>query len=151
MNFVDNILKNSSGMQTYEQERDKKVRMYADFIIKFCTDEELSDSDDFAIPLKDKEYANEAIRIASKELGCAYITLNPTILDNLESEINYLTDLANKNDYVIINWEFASTYTDELQEKMEKLYMGVYGLKMREKLRFLVYCSDETMDMLNGG
>ena len=55
------------------------------------------------------------------------------------------------NDYVIINWEFASTYTDELQEKMEKLYMGVYGLKIREKLRFLVYCSDETMDMLNGG
>lgn len=47
MNFVDNILKNTSGMQTYEQERDKKVRMYADFIIKFCTDEELSDSDDF--------------------------------------------------------------------------------------------------------
>ena len=56
-----------------------------------------------------------------------------------------------KNDYVIINWEFASTYTDELQEKMQKLYMGVYELKMRKKLRFLVYCSDETMDMLNGG
>ncbi|WP_236863627.1 hypothetical protein [Campylobacter devanensis] len=91
-------------MQTYEQERDKKVRMYADFIIKFCTDEELSDSDDFAIPLKDKEYANEAIRIASKELGCAYITLNPTILDNIETE---------------------------------KLYMEIYGLKIREKLRFL--------------
>lgn len=88
MNFVDNILKNTSGMQTYEQERDKKVRMYADF----------------AIPLKDKEYANEAIRIASKELGCAYITLNPTILDNIETE---------------------------------KLYMEIYGLKIREKLRFL--------------
>ncbi len=29
--------------------------------------------------------------------------------------------------------------------------MGVYELKMRKKLRFLVYCSDETMDMLNGG
>ena len=151
MKFVDNILKNTSGIQTHKQERDKRARMYVDFIIKFCTDEELSDSDSFAVPLKDKEYASEAIIIAAKELGCACITLNPTILDNLESEINYLTDLANKNDYVIINWEFASTYTDELQEKMQKLYMGVYELKMRKKLRFLVYCSDETMDMLNGG
>lgn len=26
MNFVDNILKNTSGMQTYEQERDKKSK-----------------------------------------------------------------------------------------------------------------------------
>lgn len=74
---------------------------------------------------------------------------NPTILDNLETEINNLTDLANKNDYVIINWEFASTHTNELQEKMQKLYMGVYGLEIRQKLRFLVYYSDETMDILN--
>ncbi|WP_299040673.1 hypothetical protein [uncultured Campylobacter sp.] len=151
MNFVDNILKNTSGMQTYEQERDKKVRMYADFIIKFCTDEEFSDSDDFAIPLKDKEYANEAIRIAAKELGCAYITLNPTILDNIETEINSLKELTNKNDYVIVNWEFAGTYPNELKEKMEKLYMEIYGLKIREKLRFLIYCADETMDMLIEG
>ena len=149
MNFVDNILKNTSGIQTHKQEIDKRVKMYVDFIIKFCIDEEFSDSDHFAIPLKDKEYASEAMIIATKELGCACITLNPIILDNLEARINNLTDLANKNDYVIINWEFASTYTDELQEKMQKLYMGVYELKMRKKLRFLVYCSDETMDILN--
>lgn len=92
--------------------------MYVDFIIKFCIDEEFSDSDSFSVPLKDKEYASEAMIIVTKELGCACITLNPTILDNLEAEINNLTDLANKNDYVIINWEFASTHTNELQEKM---------------------------------
>ena len=56
--------------------------------------------------------------------GCACTTLNPTILDNLETEINNLTDLANKNDYVIINWEFASTHTNELQRKNAKALYG---------------------------
>lgn len=62
MNFVDNILKNTSGMQTYEQERDKKVRMYVDFIIKFCTDEEFSDSDDFAVLTPNKPFLIQPAR-----------------------------------------------------------------------------------------
>ena len=89
MNFVDNILKNTSGIQTHKQEKDKRVKMYVDFIIKFCIDEEFSDSDHFAIPLKDKEYASEeyhnkaCIGVQQPKFYCHFVPSHQLLHDTL--------------------------------------------------------------------
>ena len=149
MNFTDNILKNTSGLQNYEKNFEEKVKQYVDIIVEFCTNDKYSDTDNFLLPIKDREYINKAVQIAANELKCACTTLNPTIFEDIEEEIKKLENLAKNNDFVIVNLDFSPAYSSDLKEKITKLYMKIYGLEIKNKLKILLYCDDETIDSLD--